>query len=490
VNIDIISGNSEFRHQSRVYVASTVICGEEESKNQQDEGIYQKKYEKYKEKYEEAKNFKLKYEQRKRKHMNLKRDHEQLQSYYDELERKYEKLRQKYRNFKEDNETVVQELQKIKEKNKTVICDLQENLFAKEQKIEELVKRTRSYSLDDLQQFVKGSWMTVSVTDYDAILSIDSLKLARKFGWTFEKRLNKAKAKDIFSIVGFLGLEKSGKTFTLNKLCGLDLPKVNTKGLSIKYKDENLICIDTEGFNQAVDLNNEKLVNLFKRSMDHIPKDIRKSMIEDKVLTELFIEDFLLSICEVIILVVGPMKLNEQKMIERISEKIALKQRLIIVHNFKNDEYCQDVERRIKEDILQKFDVVVTEKGVLRKFIETSKKKELINISHLVLGKEKCESGTAWNSTTLKYLKTVLETSIEKKDFDLIKSLKTFVQDLRMKKKYFNDVIWDEEKKSVWLKQDSLNEKMIGIYDNLGDLAGFEPEPIEEEIKREESQEL
>lgn len=274
---------------------------------------------------------------------------------------------------------------------------------------------------------------------YDQIINIDSLK-TQKIGWeifTNKKTANLLKEKREYSIVGMVGRECTGKTYILNKLCGFDLPSgtnVNTKGLSLKLANKkNLICLDSAGLNSPVYYYNETLLKRYNLNQKELFEngEVKKEMMNDRTLTDLFIQDFILDVCEVIIIVVGQLSQQDQKFIERISMKYKHRKKIIIIHNFYNLCEDEDIERKIKKDIIGAFEV--TSRNIVdsdvNEYIEKTTKEGHENIIHVVLGLDWGNSKKKYNKPTFKYLSKILDTRNDKKKFDLTSSLIEFFND-------------------------------------------------------------
>ena len=235
------------------------------------------------------------------------------------------------------------------------------------------------------------------------IINIDSLK-TQKFGWDItinQSSQDLIKSSKKFSIIGLVGRENIGKTFVLNKLCDFDLPSgtnVNTKGLSVKYAtNRNLICLDSAGIQTPVYYFDERLLKRFSISKEDlkINEEIKRQMINDRTITDIFIQDFILEVCEVIVIIVGQLSQNDQKFIERISWKYQAKKRIIVIHNFSNLHSIDDVERKIKKDIIEAFDAIsrpIAGTNIFE-YIEKSQNEKKENISHVVLGVDWSVSG-------------------------------------------------------------------------------------------------
>ena len=183
----------------------------------------------------------------------------------------------------------------------------------------------------------------IAESHYDIIINIDSLK-TQNYGWDIETSkfaLSHENSKTNFSIIGLVGPENIGKTFILNKICDYDLPSganVNTKGLSVKYSNKGFLCLDSAGMQTPVYYYDENLMRKFSITKEDLRtnNEMKNQMINDRTLTDVFIQDFILEVCEVILLVVGHLSQFDQKFIERITSKYKSKKKIIVIHNFSN----------------------------------------------------------------------------------------------------------------------------------------------------------
>ena len=318
---------------------------------------------------------------------------------------------------------------------------------------------------------------------YDIVINIDSLK-AKEIGWEIENYRDLSNDEREYSIIGFVGRENIGKTFILNKLCGFNLPSgtnVNTKGLSLKYSDNsNLVCLDSAGIQTPVYYYDKKIMERYNITKEDIKnnEEIKVKMINDRTITDIFIQDFILEICEVIIIIVGQLTQNDQKFIERISKKYKCKKKIIIIHNFSNLSSIEDVESKVQKDIINAFGTVdrIIPSSKLKEYIE-KKDKQHENISHLVLGSENEESGLHYNEKTLEYIRMVLDTRIDKKPLDIIDKLTNYLEEnyrlyFQFKVRPKNNVTLKYFKKTNSLKIISDQDYEIAnpIFNTLGTL--------------------
>ena len=350
---------------------------------------------------------------------------------------KYIKEKEKYIKEKEKNEDLKEELSETKKELKTnKRKEYKNNSERKDKKknddsLNELStpNKANSYRIRNKQQN--------EFKPYDLIINIDSL-YAKEIGWEVNDYTDPSRnPNQEFSIIGFVGSENIGKTFILNKLCQFNLPSgtnINTKGLSMKYSEnKNLLCLDSQGMQTPVYYYDQKIMERYNLNKEEIKisEEIKLQMINDRTITDVFIQDFILEVCEVIMIVVGQLTQNDQKFIERISAKYKSKKKIIIIHNFSNLLSIEDVEKKIKKDIIKAFETteIVIPNSDLKQFIEKKSGKNQENISHLVLGSENNESGEKYNEKTFRYLQKILDSRSEKNNFELFNELKRFVED-------------------------------------------------------------
>ena len=180
---------------------------------------------------------------------------------------------------------------------------------------------------------------------YDIIVDIQSIKQIEN-GWEI---LMKDRGKNYFKEnnetdvkIGVIGNGNKGKSFILSKISKIDLPigfSVKTKGLSIKFPDLNIhknrkiILLDSAGQETPV-INDEKNTTENK-SQNSQQNEINKQeeLIEksrDKLLTEFFLQNFIVQYSDLLIVVVGLLTFSEQKLITKIKKSYSnLKKKVI-----------------------------------------------------------------------------------------------------------------------------------------------------------------
>ena len=227
---------------------------------------------------------------------------------------------------------------------------------------------------------------------YDVIVDIKSIIDIKK-GWKVimsengKQKYEKFKNEKILKL-GVIGNSKSGKSFLLSKISKVDLisgTSIQTNGLSIKYPDNRkLILLDSFGMEKPVfknDINNNKdKIDEKNEYRDYIER--RK----DKILTELFLQNFIVKYSDILIIVVGNMTFSEQILIDKIKEESKNKRdKIFIIHNLQSFRTIEQVEDYINNTLYKCFNL---EKKKPIDYIENKKKennnKKEIKINNII----------------------------------------------------------------------------------------------------------
>jgi len=184
---------------------------------------------------------------------------------------------------------------------------------------------------------------------YDVIIDIDAMKSLLGQGWEVEipetGRKNYEEKKDKPSVVvSVIGNQNKGKSFILGQISGQPIPKgysVKTKGLSVKYptiEKQNIILLDTAGFetplveNEVYKLSKDKSKLEEKEYLDQVTE-----FAKDRQMTEYFLQRFVLTQANILLVLVGQLTYTDQKFLNRIKKECGDK-RIFIIHNLKNLE--------------------------------------------------------------------------------------------------------------------------------------------------------
>ena len=294
-----------------------------------------------------------------------------------------------------------------------------------------------------------------SVMFYDVVVNIQSIKDINK-GWTvkFNNRIlnnnNFIKDKNNEKVlkVGLLGNSNKGKSFIVSKLSHKLLPvnsSIKTEGLSIKFPDlktnENrkIAFLDSIGLEAPIlRKNNEKEkkdkninINRDKEEKDNISFFMEKS--KEKLITDLFLQNYIIHNSDIIIAVVGLLTYSEQKLLNRIKlelKEAKLNQPLYIIHNLMTYTTIEQVENYI-DDILKKSATFELEEQIKNydknessKGVSFYEKNSNQRVFHLIFANENSKAGKYYNEYTLSFLENSFEKITDLKGFDIINSVK------------------------------------------------------------------
>ena len=234
---------------------------------------------------------------------------------------------------------------------------------------------------------VKNEYINVNIQDpreitdttkfYDVIIPIQSIKDITK-GW--EIKVSDRYKNNYHNLItekavriGIIGNSNKGKSFILSKLSKIKLPtgtSIKTEGLSIKYPDfrnypdRRIVLLDSAGLETPVlisnDENRETLVQGNKQQNSNNDEkagnDLFKEKSKEKIITELFLQDYIIYNSDILILVVGILTYSEQKILNKIKTKLKREKsltksnnNLYIIHNLMTFTTIQQVESYIQE---------------------------------------------------------------------------------------------------------------------------------------------
>ena len=304
---------------------------------------------------------------------------------------------------------------------------------------------------------------------YDVIIDIKSIKDICN-GWEIKmsdkgkqnyEQYNKTKNLKI----GVIGNSNKGKSFLLSRLSKTYLPSgtsIRTEGLSIKYpdlelfKDRKIILLDSAGLETPVlrksksfdNINKEEQeFNLIKNGEDKnmnekdYLKDEFKEKSREKIITELFLQDYIIDSSDILILVVGILTYSEQKLINKIKKLQKEKKKkthkpLFIIHNLITYTSIEQVNDYIKENLFKSATFILEEGHNISTKTEVKKgkyyyeKNEDFKIFHLIYANEGSEAGNYYNKTTLDFLENSFQDITNLETFDVIKTVKKRFIDL------------------------------------------------------------
>ena len=291
-----------------------------------------------------------------KKYSDLSNSNKILNSKRTSLEKNLEEMNSK-------NRTLAKNLKKINSKNTSLTKNLEE-------------KNSRIIFLGD--KFNEKE-------TYDIVISIFSMIGLSKEGWLIkypkgkDEYLRTSAKKTI--IIGLVGNGNKGKSFILGKLTGYNIPQgftIKTEGLSIRYSEKEDHCIailDSAGQETPLltfkysEKSNASENELLKKSLKDekiLEKDespIFERCLRDKLITETFIQQFNIETSHILLLVVGSITLNEQKILERVKKSMTSDKYLYVIHNLQNLQSKEQVEGYIENTLKKLLGIKIEEKN-------------------------------------------------------------------------------------------------------------------------------
>ena len=274
---------------------------------------------------------------------------------------------------------------------------------------------------------------------YDVIVKIDSIKGINK-GWPVQMNERGKKNYDLYKNIislkiGVIGNANKGKSFLLSKIAKMNLlsgTSIKTEGLSIKYpdlklfKNRKIVLLDSAGLETPV-LAPEGISEESKKN------EVFKDKCREKLITELFLQNYIINNSDMLIVVVDCLSFSEQKLLLKIKkemERSNKKKPFYIIHNLKTYTSKNQVEKYINETLLKSATFKLTPGEDINTKIGTnsgvyfSEKNNEQDIFHLIYANEKSEAGKYYNEFTLNFIENCYQSVTDLKSYDVIESIK------------------------------------------------------------------
>jgi len=284
---------------------------------------------------------------------------------------------------------------------------------------------------------------------YDIIIYIQSINNINE-GWKVElsqRMIEKYKNNDFTQEktvkIGVIGNSNKGKSFILSRISGFYLPfgtSIKTQGLSIKfpelkqYPDKKIVLLDSAGLETPVLLKKEEIENNNEKSgNENINKNFQKNIelfqkeSRDKIITELFLQNYIIHNSDIPLVVVGILTYSEQKLLNKVkSELIRAKKdkTLYVIHNLMTFTTIKQVKDYIKEILLKSSTFTLEKQIIPNEVCECYYEKTKPLVKHLFFAYEGSEAGDYYNKYTLEYLEKAYITIIDLEPFDVLKTVK------------------------------------------------------------------
>mgnify|MGYP003571345861 CR=1 FL=1 len=130
--------------------------------------------------------------------------------------------------------------------------------------------------------------------------------------------------------VGALGNGNVGKSFLLSRLFSVKIPSgysVITEGLSLKFNEKEFYTIlDSSGLQTPL-IKNEEILSDEDKNENESNKNEQKrkkyeNLYKDKTQTENFIQNLIIYESDMLLIIVGKLTFNEQRLINKIKKEI------------------------------------------------------------------------------------------------------------------------------------------------------------------------
>ena len=439
----------------------------------------------------------------------------ELKMYYEYInESKFDILSQ-FSKSKEE----IENLQKL---NKDIKSEKEKSNLKNEELINEI--KQLKQELEKLKKTDENDINPIFEDFYDIVININSIKNVNKEGWKVKfnknglEKYNDHKNKGLIT-VGVIGNNNKGKSFLLSKISKIKLltgTSINTEGLSVRYpelkghKGRHLILLDSAGLetpvlksdnnekekiNENSDQNEIKLKkekqydnshnenikdkegNLIHEESKKKNDEEKKQIIDfkenatDKIMTELFLENFIINVSDILLIVVGKLTYSEQLLINKIKEesKKFNKGRIFIIHNLQEFRTIKQVQNYIQKYLLKcstfnlnKRTWITTEEDKEdeqenekikenKENLEENKENKLpekdvedesllckihfteilnfdvdkkLEVYHLIMANEDSEAGNEYNPYAYKFIESVYNLISEPKKFDVFEQVK------------------------------------------------------------------
>ena len=286
---------------------------------------------------------------------------------------------------------------------------------------------------------------------YDVIVHIDSIKDINK-GWKIEMSENAEKNYNNFKNqcvlkIGVIGNANKGKSFMLSKISKIKLPSgmsIKTEGLSIKYPDlriftnRKIALLDSAGLETPVLVSNDNAKNdKINDEKKDKKNDLFREKSREKLITELFLQNYIVNNSDILIVVVDSLSFSEQKLLMKVKKEMERSKKVIplyIIHNLKSYSSKKQVEDYINETLLKSATFTLKEGPNISTdlkensgtyFYEVDKDKDKPQKTfHLLYAYEGSEAGRIYNKFTLSFIEKSYQQVTNLEPFDVISSIK------------------------------------------------------------------
>ena len=336
---------------------------------------------------------------------------------------------------------------------------------------------------------------------YHIVISILSMINLSKEGWKIrypkgkEEYLNKANKKTM--IIGVVGNGNKGKSFILGKLSGYDVPQgftIRTEGLSIRYGDEANHCVaildsagqETPLLKSEIKINNKnsQINSQDDMNLDKEDTGVFETCLRDKLITETYIQKFIMHTSHVLVLVIGAITLNEQKILERVKKSLDKEKYLYVIHNLQNFQAKIQVEDYIENTLKKLFGVQISEinfqnidQNCHQKYYVEEKNNK---ITHLIFVNDYSPIAKYYNDPVVEFLKKKLDVEQNRVEFSVIEKCKEYLIKIHsdfLEGAITNDDFLNEEDKIIINPDKEIKLKKVFIDEIGKTITNYTDEP-------------
>ena len=342
-----------------------------------------------------------------------------------------------------------------------------------------------------IQNTLKGYDSAFFYSDY--LVEIDTILDILK-GWkiTTKEPNYPLEEKVMGFMLGIMGSDNNLKANLVNRICGFGkkLPPINlntfdlSQGLKVRMtkkiekkklkKGENpnpnrLICLFSGNLENPIPYTQNEMIMKFLNKKAELKdgsevqktdsldikqyEEIKSMIVHDKIITQRFVDDYILETSQALVILIKEMKFNDQKYVEDILRRYKEKKKIIIIHHLVNEDTILGVkhfiELRLKSlflvretylDLTKWFTVKEIQENFLNKSIFVQQdvnehlslmnEEERIRVVHLVLAKEETNAGKCYNIPVYKYLEEFIKSNVQAGAiYNLQESFKKFLNE-------------------------------------------------------------
>ena len=135
---------------------------------------------------------------------------------------------------------------------------------------------------------------------------------------------------------------------------------------------------------------------------------------KDVLITESFLQNFLIEFSDVLLIFVDNLTYSEQKVINKIKEEIKnhrKNKKLFIIHNLKTFRTEQQVKNYINNILLKsgtfslnKHEHITSEENLIKGEHFTESEPKFFRVYHLIFAADKSEAGKIYDAYTMKFI--------------------------------------------------------------------------------------